>query len=60
MDKGPWKLFYGLAPRRELIGLQSDDFEHDVTLKVSGDFYDLEQKERYCNWLAARLNAREQ
>jgi hypothetical protein len=60
MDRGPWTLFFGPPPKRDLIGVQSEDFEHDVTLKVSGDFHDLEQKERYCNWLLSVLNHTEQ
>lgn len=60
MDKGPWTLFYGPPPQRQLLGVISEDFERDVSLKVNGDFHDSEEKERYCNWLLSVLNARAQ
>jgi hypothetical protein len=60
MDKGPWSLFYGPPPKRELLGVISEDFERDVVLKVSGDFTDHGEKERYCNWLLGVLNTRAQ
>jgi hypothetical protein len=60
MDKGPWSLFYGPPPKRELVGVISEDFERDVVLKVSGDFIDQGEKERYCNWLLGVLNTRAQ
>ena len=37
--------------------LQSDDFEHDVTLLVRGDFRDVRQKLKYAIEIARRLNA---
>jgi len=56
MDKGIWSLFYGAPPDEPLVGVISDDFEHDVALKVHGDFADDAQKEAYCRWLLTVLN----
>lgn len=53
MDKGPWQLFY--RQNGTLCGVSSDDFTHDVVLKVDGDFAEGD-KERYCNLLLAKLN----
>ena len=54
MDKGPWRLFY--SQDTDLLGVISDDFTHDVLLKVSGDFASKKQKKEYCNLLLERLN----
>jgi len=53
MDKGPWQLFY--RQNGTLCGVISDDFTHDVVLRVDGDFAEGD-KERYCRLLAAKLN----
>ena len=53
-DKGPWSIF--TAQDGTLVGVISDDFEHDVVLRVDGDFEDAAQKTAYCEWLAAKLN----
>lgn len=53
MDSGPWNLFYGREG--ELIGVQSEDFTHDVYLRVYGDFAP-GGKGRYCERLARALN----
>lgn len=53
MDKGPWQLFY--RQNGTLCGVISDDFTHDVVLRVDGDFAEGD-KERYCKLLAAKLN----
>ena len=55
MDKGPWKLFHAMAGHK-LTGIISEDFEHDVLLRVSGDFENEEQMKHYCEWLATTLN----
>lgn len=55
MDNGPWTLCYDRAG--ELSGVESDDFEHDVALRVTGDFEGPEQLKAYCEWLANKLNA---
>jgi hypothetical protein len=60
-DRGPWRVNEwdaerdkrGALPR---VVLQSDDFNHDVALIVTGDFYSLEQKKRYAYLLADRMN----
>jgi hypothetical protein len=36
MDKGPWRVMYDALDRA--AGVRSDDFEHDVILKIDGDF----------------------
>lgn len=36
----------------------SDDFAHDVTLEITGDFEDIEQLREYAEWLAAKLNTK--
>jgi len=50
-DIGPWIVS---ADGRSL---QSDDFTHDVTLKISGDFFDDELRKQYAQHLADILNA---
>jgi hypothetical protein len=52
-DKGPWQV--DLWPDGRLV-LQSDDFEHDVALVVTGDFYD--NKRDYAEKLAAWMNSK--
>lgn len=39
------------------VVINSDDFTHDATIKVFGDFGSLEQKQKYCEEIAYRLNA---
>lgn len=51
-DTGPWSVS---EDGREI---QSDDFTHDVILRVTGDFYDDAQRNAYAKNLAAKLNAR--
>jgi len=50
-DKGPW--------HRDVHGKQisSDDFTHDVVLRISGDFYNEEQRKAYADNLVVKLNA---
>ena len=50
-DKGPWTVS---ADGR---GIESGDFTHDVYLRVTGDFYSVEQRKAYSDYLAAKLNA---
>ena len=63
MDKGPWEIFYddrvvdAETGQKRIIGISSDDFEHDVLLRVSGDFATYEDRHRYCELLAATLNS---
>ncbi len=49
LDKGPW----GITTNMEL---QSDDFLHDVRIKIDGDFDGLADRLRYLNALKERLN----
>lgn len=63
MDKGPWEIYYDddvvdeATGNRRIIGISSDDFEHDVLLRVSGDFGSYEDRHRYCELLVAKLNS---
>lgn len=50
-DKGPWTA----SPDGRMV--QSDDFTHDVILRVSGDFADDEQRRQYSVRIAEKLNA---
>lgn len=49
-DSGHWTVS---ADGREIA---SDDFTHDVVLRVTGDFYSDEQRKAYAENLAAKLN----
>lgn len=55
MDKGPWKAEVWTRVGGRVAVLQSDDFEHDVALEISGDFEDWEQRMKYAEWLAGVL-----
>jgi len=35
----------------------SDDFTHDVILRITGDFYSADQRKAYAENLAKKLNA---
>jgi hypothetical protein len=50
-DKGPWSV------SEDGRQLSSYDFEHDVILKVNGDFADDAQRKAYSDGLSQRLNA---
>lgn len=50
-DKGPWTVSV------DGRSIESDDFTHDVILRVTGDFYCDEQRKAYADNLAAKLNA---
>ena len=52
-DPGPWKV--DLWPSGPLV-LQSDDFEHDVALVITGDFADAADKRAYADRLCAQFN----
>lgn len=49
-DTGPWEV------SSHGNHICSDDFTHDVCLKVAGDFYDDGQRLVYATLIAARLN----
>lgn len=57
MDKGPWSVFRESIKGGRALGVISDDFTHDVVLKVCGDFEDIAQRENYCRLLADKLNS---
>lgn len=54
IDKGPWRLAY--SPGGSVTGVQSEDFNLDVLLEVSGDFITSTHKMLYCEQLMAALN----
>lgn len=61
MDKGPWvarRLFERTGKDLKKNGwcVASDDFEHDVTLEIHGDFANDQWRKDYAEWLADRLN----
>jgi hypothetical protein len=49
-EDGPWTV------AQEGRALYSDDFHHDVTLKIMGDFANDEDRTAYAKHLAAILN----
>lgn len=51
-DKGPWEV----AESKGRVRLYSDDFTHDVSLEVNGDFSTIEGKIKYAQALAEVLN----
>ncbi len=53
-DKGPWSTL--ISETDEIIGILSEDFTHDVLLRVDGDFENDSQKIEYCERLAEKLN----
>ena len=53
MDKGPWEIRKVLD---RAVFLESDDFDHDVSLKIIGDFEDEEGQNEYAQWLCDILN----
>lgn len=55
-DLGPWTVSTWTSTGKPEVVLVSDDFKHDVALKISGDFVDLDQKIEYASALAAHMN----
>lgn len=49
LDRGPWSITTNME-------LQSDDFQHDVIIKVTGDFAGLDDRLTYLNALKDLLN----
>jgi hypothetical protein len=63
-EKEPWQLpEYGQHDQGDWAAsedgkrIESNDFTHDVWLKVSGDFVDDAQRKKYAENIAERLNA---
>lgn len=52
-EYGPWQV----VNYNGKIALQSEDFTHDVTLYIAGDFYDTEQRLAYATNLCNKLNS---
>lgn len=50
-DTGPWEV------SGDGSAISSDDFDHDVILRVTGDFASAEQRKSYSDQLAAQLNS---
>lgn len=56
LDKGPWRVVTTPPPETATY-LESDDFTHDVRLKIAGDFATVADRELYAFALAEALNA---
>ena len=50
IERGPWYV------SEDGCGLSSDDFHHDASLMVEGDFANDEDRKRYADEIARRLN----
>lgn len=51
-DKGPWEV----RDTDRGVMIDSDDFTHDASLIVYGDFRDTETKIKYAEYIASILN----
>lgn len=59
-DEGPWTVEVWQEPgKTPTVVVSSDDFRHDASLVVTGDFWDLEQKKAYAQLIADKLNRRD-
>jgi hypothetical protein len=58
VERGSWKYVEDLtlSNREQRYFLESDDFTHDVRLSISGDFANDQQRRRYGEMIAGRLN----
>ncbi len=56
LDKGPW-IVVTTPPPETATYLESDDFTHDVRMKIAGDFATVADRELYAFALAEVLNA---
>ena len=56
-EKGPWKVVQYTERKKQKLYIQSDDFTHDVALKIDGDFGTYEEKLEYAEELARRLSS---
>ena len=54
LDKGPWEV--EVDEELERVWVASDDFTHDVWLKVTGDFLDFQERRVYAQDIVNRLN----
>ena len=55
-EEGTWSVEVYPKPNGNDVYIASDDFHHDVMLKVCGDFADIDQKKAYAEEIAKRLN----
>jgi hypothetical protein len=56
-DQGPWSVDVWEHDGKKFVVLQSNDFHHDVALKISGDFGAIEKEIQYANLLCEQLNS---
>lgn len=58
VERGPWEVLTGYEgeAHKPTVFIHSDDFTHDVMLRVFGDFESHEQKLAYGQEIARRLN----
>ena len=54
-EDGPWRARIWVG-KSECVLIDSDDFTHDASLEVHGDFRDLKEKLHYAKMIARRLN----
>lgn len=58
MDRGPWHaVVWDDKDKMNTVYVASEDFKHDVFLRVYGDFKNLREKMRYAREVADALNA---
>lgn len=55
MDKGPWITIESPGSHHGWR-VASCYFKYDVTLEVTGDFANADERRRYCEWLRDTLN----
>lgn len=53
-ENGSWTANLGVNGTQ--VYLYSDDFTHDVSLTVTGNFYDIQHKLEYARAIAERMN----
>lgn len=56
MDKGPWRVYVPIGNEPWGVFVESEDFEHDVRLEVTGDFATTSDHILYADWIAGVLN----
>ena len=52
VDTGPWYVW----TNGNDVFVMSEDFTHDVTLDIRGDFTDIDAKRRYAHFICEALN----
>jgi hypothetical protein len=55
-EKGPWSVHTSVREVGDIEVTKVFLFSDEVTLEISGDFYDLEQRLEYAELLVSRMN----